>query len=184
MAAELLLGHPLFPGETGVDQLVEIIKLLGTPTQAQVDAMNPAYTEFAFPQVRSYPWAKVFKQRAPPEAVDLISRMVSYVSAQATGFPHERRACRHTRCRTPHAADGAPPAPRRASRVGAPLQSRAIFEHVGPSSTREPGRTRAPCVTPNSPRPPPPPPPTLPTHHPTGAGGAHDRHAGVRPPIL
>ena len=82
MAAELLLGHPLFPGETGVDQLVEIIKLLGTPTQAQVDAMNPAYTEFAFPQVRTYPWPKVFKQRAPPEAVDLISRMVSYVSCR------------------------------------------------------------------------------------------------------
>ena len=46
-----MLGHPLFPGETGVDQLVEIIKILGTPSQAQVDAMNPAYTEFQFPQV-------------------------------------------------------------------------------------------------------------------------------------
>lgn len=30
--AELLLGQPLFPGESGVDQLVEIIKVLGTPT--------------------------------------------------------------------------------------------------------------------------------------------------------
>ena len=29
VAAELLLGHPLFPGETGVDQLVEIIKVRG-----------------------------------------------------------------------------------------------------------------------------------------------------------
>lgn len=26
MAAELLLGEPLFPGDSGVDQLVEIIK--------------------------------------------------------------------------------------------------------------------------------------------------------------
>jgi glycogen synthase kinase 3 beta len=33
--AELLLGHPLFPGETGVDQLVEIIKVLGTPTKEE-----------------------------------------------------------------------------------------------------------------------------------------------------
>lgn len=31
--AELLLGQPLFPGESGVDQLVEIIKVLGTPTR-------------------------------------------------------------------------------------------------------------------------------------------------------
>lgn len=26
MAAELMLGEPLFPGDSGVDQLVEIIK--------------------------------------------------------------------------------------------------------------------------------------------------------------
>ena len=52
VAAELLLGHPLFPGETGVDQLVEIIKVLGTPTKEEVEAMNPNYTEFKFPQVR------------------------------------------------------------------------------------------------------------------------------------
>ena len=31
--AELLLGQPIFPGESGVDQLVEIIKVLGTPTK-------------------------------------------------------------------------------------------------------------------------------------------------------
>jgi glycogen synthase kinase 3 beta len=47
--AELLLGQPLFPGESGVDQLVEIIKVLGTPTREQIQAMNPNYTEFKFP---------------------------------------------------------------------------------------------------------------------------------------
>ena len=51
VAAELLLGHPIFPGDTGVDQLVEIIKVLGTPTKAEVEAMNPNYTDFKFPQV-------------------------------------------------------------------------------------------------------------------------------------
>ena len=30
--AELLVGQPIFPGESGVDQLVEIIKVLGTPS--------------------------------------------------------------------------------------------------------------------------------------------------------
>jgi hypothetical protein len=28
----MVLGEPLFPGESAVDQLVEIIKILGTPT--------------------------------------------------------------------------------------------------------------------------------------------------------
>jgi len=38
--AELLLGQPLFPGESSVDQLVEIIKVLGTPTKEELYAMN------------------------------------------------------------------------------------------------------------------------------------------------
>ncbi|KAL8142667.1 hypothetical protein V2J09_015699 [Rumex salicifolius] len=44
--AELMLGQPLFPGESGVDQLVEIIK--------------------------------IFHKRMPPEAVDLVSRLLQY----------------------------------------------------------------------------------------------------------
>lgn len=36
MIAEMVLGEPLFPGESAVDQLVEIIKILGTPTMEQV----------------------------------------------------------------------------------------------------------------------------------------------------
>ncbi len=32
--AELMLGQPIFPGDSGVDQLVEIIKILGTPNKS------------------------------------------------------------------------------------------------------------------------------------------------------
>ena len=39
--AELMLSTPLFPGESGIDQLVEIIKVLGTPTRDQIKTMNP-----------------------------------------------------------------------------------------------------------------------------------------------
>ncbi|XP_019171647.1 PREDICTED: shaggy-related protein kinase kappa isoform X2 [Ipomoea nil] len=76
--AELLLGQPLFPGESGVDQLVEIIKVLGTPTREEIKCMNPNYTEFKFPQIKPHPWHKVFQKRLPPEAVDLISRFFQY----------------------------------------------------------------------------------------------------------
>lgn len=57
--AELLLGQPIFPGDSGVDQLVEIIKVLGTPTKEQIKEMNPNYTEFKFPQIKSHPWQQV-----------------------------------------------------------------------------------------------------------------------------
>ncbi|XP_022999824.1 shaggy-related protein kinase theta-like [Cucurbita maxima] len=76
--AELLLGQPLFPGESGVDQLVEIIKILGTPTREEIKCMNPNYTEFKFPQIKAHPWHKIFHMRMPAEAIDLVSRLLQY----------------------------------------------------------------------------------------------------------
>lgn len=76
--AELLLGQPLFPGDSGVDQLVEIIKVLGTPTREMIHTMNPNYSEFKFPSIKAHPWQKVFRQKTPPEAIDLISRLLVY----------------------------------------------------------------------------------------------------------
>ncbi|XP_063978211.1 glycogen synthase kinase-3 beta-like isoform X2 [Diachasmimorpha longicaudata] len=81
--AELLLGQPIFPGDSGVDQLVEIIKVLGTPTRDQIREMNPNYTEFKFPQIKSHPWQKlsklqVFRARTPPEAMELVARLLEY----------------------------------------------------------------------------------------------------------
>lgn len=59
--AELLMGQPIFPGDSGVDQLVEIIKILGTPTKDEIQQMNPNYSEFKFPRIRAHPWQSVSK---------------------------------------------------------------------------------------------------------------------------
>ncbi|XP_071642565.1 glycogen synthase kinase-3 beta isoform X2 [Temnothorax americanus] len=91
--AELLLGQPIFPGDSGVDQLVEIIKVLGTPTRDQIREMNPNYTEFKFPQIKSHPWQKVFRARTPPEAMDLVARLLEYTpSLRMTPL----QACAHS----------------------------------------------------------------------------------------
>lgn len=90
--AELIIGQPVFPGDSGVDQLVEIIKVLGTPTREEVNAMNPNYTDFKFPQIKPHPLCKVLK-KVPSEAVDLASKLLVYnpsrrISAlQALGHP-------------------------------------------------------------------------------------------------
>ncbi|BEJ01024.1 hypothetical protein CcaverHIS631_0508810 [Cutaneotrichosporon cavernicola] len=76
--AELMLGQPLFPGETGIDQLVEIIKVLGTPTREQIKTMNPNYMEHKFPQIKPHPFTKVFRPRTSPDAIDLISHLLEY----------------------------------------------------------------------------------------------------------
>lgn len=50
---ELTDGEPLFPGESEVDQLFEIQKILGalTPVQQEQFAKNPRFIGFKFPDV-------------------------------------------------------------------------------------------------------------------------------------
>ncbi|ORX74036.1 Pkinase-domain-containing protein [Linderina pennispora] len=76
--AELMLGQPLFPGESGIDQLVEIIKVLGTPTKEQIRTMNPNYMDHRFPQIKPHPFSRIFRNRASPEAIDLITKLLDY----------------------------------------------------------------------------------------------------------
>lgn len=83
----------MFPGESAVDQLVEIIKVLGTPTREEIRCMNPNYTDFRFPQIKAHPWHKVFHKRMPPEALDLASRLLQYSpSLRCTAL----EACAHS----------------------------------------------------------------------------------------
>jgi glycogen synthase kinase 3 beta len=57
--AELILGQPFFPGDTAIDQLVEIIKVLGTPSKPQIATLNMSYVNHKFPQIKPQPLAKV-----------------------------------------------------------------------------------------------------------------------------
>lgn len=78
--AELLTGSPIFPGSSGVDQLVEIVKILGTPTKEEVLLMNPNYQEFKFPNIPSHPWNTIIRTPGvPPEALDVIDKILKYV---------------------------------------------------------------------------------------------------------
>lgn len=82
--AELMLGQPLFPGESGIDQLVEIIKVLGTPTRDQIRTMNPNYMEHKFPQIKPHPFGKVFR-KADANALDLIAKLLEYTPTERLG---------------------------------------------------------------------------------------------------
>lgn len=75
--AELILGQPLFPGELGIDQLVEIIKILGTPSKEQIKCMNPNYMEHKFPQIKPIPLQKIFKKMTF-DCINFLSRTLQY----------------------------------------------------------------------------------------------------------
>jgi len=77
--AEMILGQPLFTGKDGINQLVEIIKVLGTPTQMELRAMNPNYPEYEFtPKILPHPWEKVFRGWTPRETNELADHLLKY----------------------------------------------------------------------------------------------------------
>ncbi|CAK0884130.1 unnamed protein product [Prorocentrum cordatum] len=90
--AEMIRGRPLFPGEGGVDQLVEIVKVLGSPSQRQVLAMNPAYSGFSFPAIRPCSWRAVFRKDVGPDVIDLLAAFLQY---DPEARIHPLQACAH-----------------------------------------------------------------------------------------
>ena len=77
--AELVLERPLFPGNSPSDQLVEIIKILGTPSKEDILNMNPQFQNHKFPDIKPTPWDKIFKYRKiPPHFEDLLNKLLVY----------------------------------------------------------------------------------------------------------
>ncbi|CAI2369981.1 unnamed protein product [Moneuplotes crassus] len=79
LLVELINGEAPFKGENGVDQLIEIIRVLGTPNRLQLIKMNPDFIEFKFPQVLPISWSYFFEKKVPEDALDLISNLLMYI---------------------------------------------------------------------------------------------------------
>ncbi|CAK0835518.1 unnamed protein product [Prorocentrum cordatum] len=76
---EMILGQPLFTGGDGIDQLVQIIKVIGTPTPEDLKAMNSCYPRYAFtPSVPPLAWDKVFKHTASKDACELAGHLLKF----------------------------------------------------------------------------------------------------------
>jgi serine/threonine protein kinase len=59
---EMINGEPPFLGDSQIDQLIEIIKIMGTPSKQEVLEMNPEYNmaELAkFPTIKKTEWKNV-----------------------------------------------------------------------------------------------------------------------------
>lgn len=93
--AELILGEPIFAGESRIDQLVEIIRVLGTPTRAEMNKMHPDYQDYKH-TIKPYPWSKVFPPTTPELAIAVVKRMVhfpsSFVGYSSQACVHPRRS--------------------------------------------------------------------------------------------
>lgn len=58
----MIHGSPYFIGNSSIDHLIEVIKVLGTPTKTQVKEMNPEYDlkDYKFPNIKRKSLAKVY----------------------------------------------------------------------------------------------------------------------------
>ena len=80
---ELLLGHLPFQGQDSTQQhLVEIMKLLGTPTDRELKAMRATCSVDELPKLKAYPWERVFPAGTPPRAMDLARKLLCYDPSQ------------------------------------------------------------------------------------------------------
>lgn len=107
--AEMITKRPLFPGDSEIDQLFSIFKILGTPTEETWPGVTelPTYSS-TFPKFRRRNLKDVLPG-ADPLAIDLIEKMLAYDPAQRisakdaldhpwfdTLSPDVKKACRPT----------------------------------------------------------------------------------------
>jgi len=96
---ELLLGHLPFQGQDSTQQhLVEIMKLLGTPTDCDLSAMKAQCVAEDLPRLKPFPWNRIFAEGTPAEAIDLAQQLLRYdpeqrlSAAQTLAHPFFNRA--------------------------------------------------------------------------------------------
>jgi len=76
---ELLLGHLPFQGQDSTQQhLVEIMKLLGTPSDRDLQAMRATCYADDLPKLRPFPWERIFPPGTSADAIDLAQRLLRY----------------------------------------------------------------------------------------------------------
>ncbi len=75
---ELLLGTPIFPGISAPDQIIEIVKILGTPSDEDLVKINVAKNELKIPRFHARPLDSVFKN-STPDILELVRETLTYV---------------------------------------------------------------------------------------------------------
>lgn len=80
--AEMITRHPLFPGDSEIDELFSIFKILGTPTEETWPGVSefPSYSS-TFPKFRRKKLSDVIRN-ADPLVLDLIEKMLEYDPAK------------------------------------------------------------------------------------------------------
>ncbi|CRG98870.1 protein kinase 1, putative [Plasmodium relictum] len=75
---ELILGKPLFLGDCASDQLVEIIKILGTPNDEDFLSFRSVYKNVKFPDIKPITLKKLINHNCSKDSIDLLSKLLQF----------------------------------------------------------------------------------------------------------
>ncbi|CAD2101416.1 protein kinase 1, putative [Plasmodium vinckei] len=75
---ELILGKPLFLGDCASDQLVEIIKILGTPNDEDFLSFRSVYKNVKFPNIKPITLKKLISNNSSKESIDLLDKLLQF----------------------------------------------------------------------------------------------------------
>lgn len=59
---EFYIFEPVFPGESSLEQMIEIIKILGTPPAEFMDLYCKLESKLNLPFIKSQPWKRVLRK--------------------------------------------------------------------------------------------------------------------------
>ncbi|XP_022664387.1 cyclin-dependent kinase 12-like isoform X2 [Varroa destructor] len=76
--AEMFLLKPIFVGDSSIDQLTEIIRVLGTPTPEQMDKLHPKFPK-TLKKRDPVPLIKALKNKPSTKAIRLLTKMLQYM---------------------------------------------------------------------------------------------------------
>ncbi|XP_069478073.1 mitogen-activated protein kinase 15 isoform X2 [Ambystoma mexicanum] len=79
--AEMLLGKPLFPGTSTINQIERIMSIIPFPSHEDIMAVRSEYGASVIHRMSSrqkLPFEEVFPSTTPPEAVDLVKKLLAF----------------------------------------------------------------------------------------------------------
>ncbi|XP_069815860.1 mitogen-activated protein kinase 15 [Dendropsophus ebraccatus] len=98
--AEMLLGKPLFPGTSTINQIERIMSVIPTPTQEDILAIRSDYGASVIGRMnvrQRIPLLELLPPSCPPEAIDLLSKLLVFnpdkrlTAEEALEHPYVRR---------------------------------------------------------------------------------------------
>jgi mitogen-activated protein kinase 15 len=93
---ELILGHPIFTGDSTMNQLEKVIELLGYPSIDDIDSIQSPFAQTMLGSIKTRApaangWQNRFPASTSPAAIDLMQKLLAYDPKKRLGVEETLR---------------------------------------------------------------------------------------------